>query len=353
MRRNKAVGAALIVTSIVTLVLTGCATDPAGGPTAEKEIRPSFPPGPTTGELFEGQIRVHTRGTQGDALGADIAPLGDLIAYSWNDHQSEPKVYVVPSAGGPPRQVTFGEWADIHPEFAPSADPKTYRIAFASAREGNFDIYMVPLSGAGGAWQLTKDPADELHPSFSPDGRYLIFSRRDHDAVWKIWRLDLTTQLEVSLGPGSNPEWSPTGDRIAFQLPSGRERKLWSVWTMREDGTERTQVVAGHDFGAIHPTWSPDGRFLAVARIPAGQDPERMPRKGDILILDGRTGATYKLTTTACVDTDPCWSLDGWVYFSSTRTTGRFNLLSGRIASTMLRTILSEETLLPTDGGAR
>ena len=123
----------------LTLGLAGCALEPDTPPTAEPEVRPPFSPGPNSGELFEGQIRIHTRGMQGDALGSDLAPLNDLIAFSWNDHQEHPKVYVLPTAGGPPRQVTFGDWPDIHPEFTPTADPEKYSIAFASRREGNFD----------------------------------------------------------------------------------------------------------------------------------------------------------------------------------------------------------------------
>ena len=96
-RRKRAETAALAF----ALALGGCATDPGAGPATEKEVRPTYRPGPSTGELFEGQIRVHTRGMQGDALCADVSPLGDLIACSWDDHQKEPKVFVVPTAGGP------------------------------------------------------------------------------------------------------------------------------------------------------------------------------------------------------------------------------------------------------------
>jgi len=323
--------------------LAGCRSEPDPKVQATRERRPEFKPGPSAGELFEGPVRVHTRGTQGDALGCDLAPLGDLMAFSWNEQQESPKIYVVPTAGGPPRQVTFGPWPDINPEFVPSDDPDRYRIAFASRREGNFDIYMVPLGGSTGAWQLTGDHADELHPTFSPDGRYLLFARLDRDGIWKLWRKDLTTQQEVFLGPGTNPEWSPTGDRIAFQLPVGRKRHLWSVWVMKPDGTERTQVSAGPDYGVVHPSWSPDGRYLAAARIPADSGVRAVPRRGDIWIRDLVTGAAFKVTTAASVETDPCWGLDGWLYFSSTRTTGRFNILSGRVPPDMLRTALTGE----------
>ena len=338
--------AVILLSSVVGIA--GCGTDAGGKPEAGQEVRPAFQAGPAAGELFEGPIRVHTRGMQGDALGCDIAPLGDLVAFSWNDHQEEPKIYVVPAKGGPPRQITFGAWPDIDPEFAPAGDPATYRIAFASRREGNFDIYLVSLAGTGGAWQLTGDPSDELHPSFSPDGRHLAFARLDTDGVWKIWRKDLTTQQETHLGPGTNPEWSPTGEAIAFQLPAGREHALWSVWVMRSDGGTRTQVVADDAYGAVHPTWSPDGRHIAFAKIPLSTSPG--PLAGHVWAYDMKTGASFKLTTTASFDTDPCWALDGWVYFSSTRTTGRFNLLSGRLAPGLLASGIAEMPLAPEGG---
>jgi TolB protein len=336
--------------SVVCLILaaSGCRTDSTGPATeATTEARPAFRPGPAAGELFEGQIRIHTRGAQGDALGCDCSPLGDLLAYSWNDQQEEPKIFVVPTQGGLPRQVTFGAWADMDPEFAPADDPARYRIAYASRRDGNFDIYLISLAGGGGAWQITGDPADEVHPTFSPDGRHVAFARLDADGVWKIWRKDLTTQQETYLGPGTNPEWSPTGAHIAFQLPAGRDRRLWTVWLMRDDGSERTQLVADSGFGALAPAWSPDGRFVAVTKLPVAAGDEAVASAGDIWAFHTKTGASFKLTTTASLDADPTWGLDGWIFFSSTRTTGRFNITSGRIAPALLGEALAEERLEP------
>ncbi len=335
------------------LVLAGCAGNSGGVPAADREIRPAYQPGPDAGGVLEGQIRNHTRGTLGDALGCDLSLDGTYLAFSWNEHQQEPKLYVVPTAGGNPRQITFGTWPDIHPKFVPSPEPGQYRVAYASKREGNFDIYVVTLSGSGGAWQLTSDSADEHHPTFSPDGRYVAFARLDHDRVWRIYKKDLQTQLETVLGPGSNPEWSPTGDQILFQLPSGRGQQLWSVWRMRADGSVRTQVDAGENYGAVHPSWSPEGRYFAVTRLPARSGGTATPTGGDIWVKDTQTGASFKLTMTASVDTDPCWSVDGWIFFSSTRTTGRFNILSGKLATDVLAPIIAEEELLPPHGGNR
>ncbi len=326
-------------TLALCLLYTGCSAPKE--PRASEEVRELAPPGPSSGELFEGQIRVHTRGTQGDALGCSVSPLGELIAFSWNNHQVDPKVYVIPAAGGAPTQLTFGAWVDLDPEFVPATDPSNYKVAFASKREGNFDIYMITLSGSGGAWQLTSDGADEMHPTFSPNGRDLAFARMDRDGTWRIWRKDLSTQQEIHLGPGSNPAWSPTGTTIAFQLPSGRTPALYSLWTMHADGTERTQLVDGDSFGAVHPAWSPDGRYIAFAKIP--QKPVTSYPSGDILIVDTLSGALFRLTATECFNTDPCWGLDGWICFSSTRTTGRFNVLSGKLIPGLAGADLAED----------
>lgn len=326
----------------LALVCAGCRTEQA--PHARREVRPPLKAGPTTGELFEGPLRVHTRGKQGDALNCSVSPLGDLLAFSWNNYQPEPKIYVVPAAGGPPRQITFGPWPDVDPAFLPGDDPQRYRIAFASRREGNFDIYLIPVDGGGPSWQLTADPADELHPTFSPDGRLMAFCRLDRDGVWKIWTKDLQTQQETLLGPGKNPEWSPTGTHLAFQLPAGRLRPLWSVWIMKSDGTDRTQIFAAGDAWAVHPTWSPDGRFLAFTKLEA-QTEEKGPPAGDIWIYDLQTGLSFRLTSAASLDADPYWSLDGWIYFSSTRTTGTFNILSGQVRTALLKPGLAEQLL--------
>ncbi len=323
-------------TAILFLLLTaGCFFTPATPPKATAKKRPDFTPVTLQDGRFTGQTNIYTSGTQGDALGCDLSPRGDLIVFSSNNDDKHPKLYFMQTKGKQrPVQLTFGGWTDMQPEFLPSSSPgQPEKIAYSTNKNGNFDILLASLSGTGGAYQLIATKADEIHPSFSPDGKFLAFSRLDRSGTWLIWILDLTTQRQKVLGAGKNPEWSPAGDKIAFQLPVGREKQTWSIWIMNTDGSNRTQIESSAEYGAITPSWSPDGRYLVYTRIPLDAG---TPPAGDIWAEEIATGADLQLTSSRSMDTDPCWSLDGLIYFSSTRATGRFNILSGEFDPELL-----------------
>ena len=130
----------------------------------------------------------------------------------------------------------------------------------------------------------------------------MAFCRLDRDGVWKIWTKDLSTQQETLLGPGKNPEWSPTGSRIVFQLPAGRIKSLWSVWTMKPDGTDRTQIYASDESWAIQPTWSPDGRWILFTSWQEGN--------WDVWAVPSSGGRAVRLTRTPESEFVPRWSPD-------------------------------------------
>ena len=73
--------------------------------------------------------------------------------------------------------------------------------------------------GSHRAKQLTAGPGYDYQPDCSPDGRWIVFARYDHDAV-ELWSLDLTnSQIRQMTSAGAvnvEPRFSPGGDRIAF-----------------------------------------------------------------------------------------------------------------------------------------
>ena len=88
-------------------------------------------------------------------------------------------------------------------------------IAYASDRGGNnLDIYVRQASG-GDPIQLTRDPADDHQPSFSPDGGQIVFrSERDGGGIYIVSALGGEARLLAQ--KGRNPRFSPAGDWIAF-----------------------------------------------------------------------------------------------------------------------------------------
>jgi hypothetical protein len=66
------------------------------------------------------------------------------------------------------------------------------------------------------------------------------------------------------LGPGRTPEWSPSGNRIAFWR---YDAQASNVWLINPDGSNAVQLTSGGTGGPDYrPRWSPDGNYLAFTR---------------------------------------------------------------------------------------
>jgi TolB protein len=115
--------------------------------------------------------------------------------------------------------------------------------------------------------RLTNTPAEEWHPTWSPDGQRIAFQCMSMDGASNVCQVNADGSGYRQLtdwGPNDpraqRPAWSPNGGQIAVsrEPPSGG---LPSVWVMNADGSNQVQVVEGRD-----PSWSPDGRRIAFVR---------------------------------------------------------------------------------------
>lgn len=155
-------------------------------------------------------------------------------------------------------RLTYHGAMDIHPRLNRGAT----KIAFASNRTGDYQIYTMNLDGSG-VTQLTFTRAHNVNPAWSPDGTKIAFeSYRDGQA--EIYVMDANganqQRLTWSEGPDTHPTWSPDGDRIAF---SSRRTGSYRIWTMRADGSDLRQVTTQPY--SLYPAWSPDGQWIAYS----------------------------------------------------------------------------------------
>ena len=144
----------------------------------------------------------------------------------------------------------------------PTPDTSVSRIAFATNRDGNWEIYVMNSDGSN-PHNVTNNPAIDSHPSWSPNGSKIAF-QSERDGNLEIYAMNSDGSEQVRLtndrGTDHSPAWSPDGTKIAF-ISDRRGRH--SVWTMNaEDGSE-LEDITGSYFNSRWPTWHPRSHTLA------------------------------------------------------------------------------------------
>jgi Tol biopolymer transport system component len=155
--------------------------------------------------------------------------------------------------------------APNHPAFSP--DGRT--VAFeAEVPVERTEIQLLDVTS--GELSPVESEADHFaYPVFSPSGRRLAYSRTDPGLTWNICiaRLNGRAQVCLTHGPANDtePTWSPNGRSIVFA--SDREDPkvgLRSLYTIDIDGSGLRRLTNGFDDGA--PAVSPDGTKVAFVR---------------------------------------------------------------------------------------
>ncbi len=174
------------------------------------------------------------------------------------------------------------------------------KIAFtqsAAGGQGSGGLYVVNPDGSGK--RRVVETAGHATPSWSPDGRRIVFQTRSGPGLTVV-NADGSGQQRLTIG--NHPAWSPDGQRIAFGRAWTTSNAHWDIFVMNADGSELRRLVRhGTD-----PRWSPDGRTIAFVR--------RATLDGfnyDIYAVDGEGGPARNLTRSPAYENDPAWSPDG------------------------------------------
>lgn len=168
---------------------------------------------------------------------------------------------------GPLTRLTHGVWDDITPQINPDGSG----LAFASNRDGQWDLYWMDLSN-GDLTRLTATPEYEANPTFSPDSRWLAYERYDDQGGGlEIFIRDLQDEqapIRLTDHPAADhsPAWSPLGRQIAFVSNRSGEDEIWLADLDRVDD-RFINLSRSPDTAEKHPFWSPDGKRLVWASI--------------------------------------------------------------------------------------
>ncbi|MEJ7738372.1 MAG: amidohydrolase family protein [Chitinophagaceae bacterium] len=199
--------------------------------------------------------------------------------------------------------------------FGPVVSPDGNDIAFAAV--GNLWLLK---KGNEKPVHLTNDAAVDIDPAFSPDGKKLAFVSDREGKSMAIWVRDLQTGTDTCLTSLDKdvmyPTWSPDGTRIAFLLNDANS--VWgnSALNVMEVATGSMKQVHALLFVPGKPSWSADGKFIALSALEHSSLRFREGISRMLLIsLDSGTekfiSPTPQRTLATREKNGPVWSPDG------------------------------------------
>jgi WD40 repeat protein len=157
--------------------------------------------------------------------------------------------------------------AALGPGFSSNWSPDGTRVAIdryadfgSPACDGYFycnsEIFTIGPDGNGLA-RVTTDPANDVSPSWSPDGSKVAFaSGRDGNGEIYTINADGTgeTRLTDNAAVDTSPAWSPDGSKIAF---STNRDGNYEIYAMNADGTGLANLTNTPDVNEFDPDWQP------------------------------------------------------------------------------------------------
>ncbi|MEK6275235.1 MAG: hypothetical protein AABM30_07840 [Actinomycetota bacterium] len=241
------------------------------------------------------------------------------------------EIWVMNADGGERRRLTdhAPRGADASGNTGPSWSPTGDRIAYVGtgdSRDEQLDdqeLYVMDANG-GNVERLTSNNDADWSPSWSPDGKQILFARGRHlgeegsETSLYLMNADGSGERVLLRGPRrtppsflTGPAWSPDRKRIAFTRIDYRENDMdVSVYVMSIGDKDAVKVADT----AGEPAWSPDGNSIAFVsyrdRLGETCFHDCAPST-EIYVADADGGNPRRLTRSEADDTSPTWSPDG------------------------------------------
>jgi Tol biopolymer transport system component len=205
----------------------------------------------------------------------DLSPDGTQIALAWDQgHPAERHIFVVPVAGGPPRQLTSISNSETFPRWSPDGR----RLAFGRYTGQGFVALTLFDIQRGEERTIAEAQGDATYLDWTPDGRSIVFTDRATNGSFALFSVD---------------------------LDSGQRRQI-------------TSPTAGF-LGDLQCAVSPDGRRIAFARFQTRSE-------ADLFVMPAEGGPSRRVTHDACKIEGLTWADGSTVVYSANRQTSRLEL---------------------------
>ena len=250
----------------------------------------------------------------GTWMSVDVSPDGQNIVFDLLGD-----LFVIPAMGGEAEQLTSGRAWDMQPRFSPDGA----HIAFISDRNGGDNIWLIPASG-GDAQEVSREDFRLVHnPAWTPDGNYIVvrkhFTKRRSLGAGEIWMYHRSGGKGLQLVEKRNdqkdinePAISRDGKYLYYTMDitpgdvweydKDSNTEIYQVKRLDLDSGETLPYIGGPG-GAIRPTPSPDGKYVAFIR--------RARNTTVLYIKDITSGVEAPLYADLDRDNQETWTIHG------------------------------------------
>ncbi|MEP6995853.1 MAG: protein kinase, partial [Acidobacteriota bacterium] len=254
-----------------------------------------------------------------------VAAIGILV---WRERERSPV-----RAATALSQITIAEGIEEFPALSPDGAILVFSAEVGAVRK----LFLRKLAD-GAEKRLTDGDSDDILPSWSPDGKMILFVRARQTGKklepgdvfgqydgGDVWKIDVATASASRLVEDAcNPVFSPEGGRIAVDAAFGAPRRIWitdaSGLNPQQASTDTSEAVAH-----LRPRWSPDGKRIVF------QNMERT--KIDVRVLDLASKQLTWVTKDLFQNLQPVWAPSGRVIYFTSNRTGGYNLWSAAVSA--------------------
>lgn len=237
------------------------------------------------------------------STGVDTQPVyspdASQIAFTTTrDGNSE--IYIMNANGGNQFNLTNSPSEDLYPAW--SSDGQW--IVFTSNRDGNQEIYKIRTNGSE-LTNLTNNPANDLQPTwvtdsglFSSSGDRIAFAS-NRDGNQEIYVMTIDGLEPTNITNNGSEDFYPRSTRSGGQLVFVSTRDgSQDVFVMTPDGSGQTNV-SNNPAQDAYPSWSPDAQWITFASNRDGNF--------DIFIMRSNGSEVLNLTNDSAEDLYPAW----------------------------------------------
>ena len=180
-----------------------------------------------------------------------LSPDGNFLAYS-SSHEGNAELYRMDTHKKAVQRLTTNAAGDLSPSWSPSGR----ELAFTSDRSGGPQIFLMSADGSN-VRRLTFDGDYNAAPAWSPRGNWIAYVCRTPKKEYKLCVItpdgQKHLQLTTGLGVDDSPSWSPDGRHLVFSSTVDGKSQIYMINVDGKD-LERITFTGAHNSA---PSWSP------------------------------------------------------------------------------------------------